>query len=342
MLPMITAKCHSRLRALLGGKRFELRQLRGGASDRWYLRAAGRDIERFTGSPTAVLMGIDPRLRHVIQHFGTTRAFLEAEGLPVPACYGEIPEGGIWLLEDLGDRVLTAVAQEPHARGPLYESVAQLLSRLHSVPRNTGRCPAMLLHFDRAKYGFEFDFHVRKWLIGAYFCISPTPGQRCELDRAFRWIASILASAPRVFTHRDFQSSNLMLRGNDDLAIVDFQDARQGVRAYDVASLVYDSYVNLSKQERRRFEECYLECTSHSSRPSPEEFHRLVVVAGLQRKLHDAGAFIYAAHARGKTAYLDWVPDTLDLIALLAAEMPETRMAGEVLAELRQRSGVPR
>ncbi len=44
-----------------------------------------------------------------------------------------------------------------------------------------------------------------------------------------------------VFVHRDFHSANLMVH-NDRLTIIDWQDARFGPPAYDVVSLVRDSY----------------------------------------------------------------------------------------------------
>ena len=302
------------LTGVLGSSDFHTIPLTGGASDRWYARVTGAPVERLSGVRSAVVMGVPPHLSRVIQHFVSIRVLLEQHDVPVPTCY--VPPGreGLALLEDLGDVTLRDRATAAAARKPLYESAVRLLATLHEVPPDYCRCPAMKLHFDRSKYDFEFRFHVHRWVVGHYFSATPTPAERQALDEVFGWIGAELARSPRVFTHRDFQSTNLMVSDSDALSLIDFQDARQGTRAYDLASLLYDSYVDLEEGERLRFEQAYLDCLPSRGRPERETFHRLLVVAALQRKLHDAGAFVYTAHARGKTAYLDWVPGTLDMV----------------------------
>ena len=48
---------------------------------------------------------------------------------------------------------------------------------------------------------------------------------------------------PRVLVHRDFHSRNLMLVGDDELAVIDFQDAVVGPVTYDLVSLLRDCYI---------------------------------------------------------------------------------------------------
>jgi len=43
--------------------------------------------------------------------------------------------------------------------------------------------------------------------------------------------------------HRDFQSKNLMIK-NEQIFVIDFQGARLGPPSYDLASLLFDPYVN--------------------------------------------------------------------------------------------------
>ena len=51
-----------------------------------------------------------------------------------------------------------------------------------------------------------------------------------------------------MLCHRDYHSRNLMLH-DGSLYIIDFQDARMGPDTYDLASLLRDSYVDLSPQQ---------------------------------------------------------------------------------------------
>ena len=48
-----------------------------------------------------------------------------------------------------------------------------------------------------------------------------------------------------MLCHRDYHSRNLMLR-DDQLFIIDFQDARMGPDTYDLVSLLRDSYVDIA------------------------------------------------------------------------------------------------
>ena len=66
-----------------------------------------------------------------------------------------------------------------------------------------------------------------------------------------RLVIEELAAEPRVLCHRDYHSRNLMLH-DEQLYIIDFQDARMGPDTYDLVSLLRDSYVDLPEQTVER------------------------------------------------------------------------------------------
>src|SRR5207249_928400 len=74
----------------------------------------------------------------------------------------------------------------------------------------------------------------------------PPPAERAQLDQIFKSLSAQLALAPRGFTHRDYQSRNLMVK-NGELVMIDFQDALLGPRQYDLVALLRDSYVELDR-----------------------------------------------------------------------------------------------
>ena len=92
---------------------------------------------------------------------------------------------------------------------------------------------------------WELNFFVKHFL-EAYRGISLTPAVREALDEEWLAIADELADEPRVLCHRDYHSRNLMLHDRR-LYIIDFQDARMGPDTYDLASLLRDSYVDLTE-----------------------------------------------------------------------------------------------
>ncbi len=60
----------------------------------------------------------------------------------------------------------------------------------------------------------------------------------------------------RTFMHRDFQSRNIFIKGNR-IRIIDFQSAHCGHPYYDLASLLWDPYVDLKDDFRHRLAEYY-------------------------------------------------------------------------------------
>jgi N-acetylmuramate 1-kinase len=309
----------------------ECEHLAGGASDRWFCRIGGKIAERH-GQKTLICMGVDPALWEMIDSFLRNREFLSACGIPVPETYAEYAEYGIALIEDLGDiRVLEAVTELPHHRDRLYERVIGLLVRMHRMPtKETSLCPALGLHFDVEKYLYEFGFHVDHWVLDQYCSATLSEQERSTLDACFLLISETLASQPRVFTHRDFQSTNIMVEEDGALGLIDFQDARQGLRQYDLASLLWDSYIDLSPTERDQLVVAYQ--NEAGLQGSLEEFNHLLHIAAIQRKLHDAGAFVYTAAHRGKTTYLDYVNPAISIATSMMAEIPDCRDAADIIA----------
>ena len=329
------------VRRALGGQAAEgLSLLSGGASDRWYARLDACVAEFLFGRPSAIVMGVPPRLWRTVEAFADISRHLVANGIPAPEVLRQCPREGISVITDLGDLTLTrAVADDPARRMELAARAVGLLAAIHMTPTAPPeRCAAVRLHFDYGKYAYEFSFHVGRWLM-KHLDATPTPRQRQTLAAAFDWICRRLAAEPRVFTHRDYQSSNLLAQADGSLAVIDFQDARLGLRQYDLASFLYDSYIPYSGDERDALVQVYVEAAENAGWRSDKSFDELLTVAAIQRKLHDVGAFIYTAHARGKTDYLAYVPGTMDMIADLMGRIPETREAGAVLRRFADSAG---
>jgi len=98
------------------------------------------------------------------------------------------------------------------------------------------------------------------------------------------------------------------------LYIIDFQDARMGPNTYDLASLLRDSYVNLTEETVDELIGYFL--SPDPSAPPPataarQEFRRRFDVMALQRNLKALGTFGYQAAARQNPVYLQYIPRTL-------------------------------
>src|SRR5262249_13805391 len=134
------------------------------------------------------------------------------------------------------------------------------------------------------------------------------PRESAVLDGFLLALAREAAAPPRVLCHRDYHSRNLLVQ-EDRLRLVDFQDARLGPVAYDLASLLRDSYVDLPRDLTEALFAAFL-VENNARIPSADQFREQYEVVALQRNLKAIGTFGYQAAVRGKTHYLPYIAPT--------------------------------
>jgi aminoglycoside/choline kinase family phosphotransferase len=141
--------------------------------------------------------------------------------------------------------------------------------------------------------------------------VSLSGAERAALAEEFAGLASELSDEPRVVCHRDYHSRNLMVR-EGRLAVIDFQDARLGPDTYDLASLLRDSYVDITDRELDDLIAYFLALKrSDDARTSADEFRRRFDLMALQRNLKALGTFGYQTVTRRNTVYIQYMPRTL-------------------------------
>lgn len=295
---------------------FEVTALRGDASTRSYLRLLVSSEP--TTNPGRVIAMCLPEDSFKSDEGGPPTAesrlpflqmaeLLHARGLPVPTIYVEDLDRGIILLEDLGDVTLeTRLLGTPTSDWPaLYSQAVELLASVHD------RCELLPTGALAARRRFDLELlrweleHFRQWGLEALFEPLSAAAFR-EVESAFSELVAEIVSLPYGFTHRDYQSRNLMVRG-DDLTIIDFQDALQGPRAYDLAALLCDSYVPLEASLQDAMIEVYAGARGLEPEPLKQEFW----LVALHRKLKDAGRFVFIDRVRNNPDFLQWYPQSL-------------------------------
>ena len=139
-------------------------------------------------------------------------------------------------------------------------------------------------------------------------------------------LAREIVHLPYGFTHRDYQSRNIFVV-DDDLFLIDFQDALLGPRAYDLVSLLRDSYVVLSPQLVSQLIAYY--CTQKSIKT--ESFQREFDLVTIQRKLKDSGRFVYIDRVKNNPGYLKYIPSSLRYVKESLERLPEYKELYSVL-----------
>ncbi len=309
----------SRLEALcrvLGDAPIEVTEMPGGASTRRYFRVKA-------GEKRAVAMFVPEGSKpeeiakdhvHTRWPFLEVRDLLASAGVDVPALLAEDQEHGWLVLEDLGDDTLANyLARDESARERLYRRAVVDLARAQRELRTLP--PGSIVSaraFDSDLLRWEID-HFREWGLEARGHVL-SAADRATFDTIARRLAHRIAGWPRGFVHRDYQSRNLMVRSNESLCWIDFQDALLGPPVYDLVALLNDSYQTFD----RAFVEARLRDYADAAELDAEERPLLASAfdyVTVQRKLKDAGRFVFIDRKKGNDSFLRFVVPTVKKVA---------------------------
>ena len=281
--------------------------LEGDASDRRFFRV------RPAEGPSRVLMVHPGRIDARVQPFLSMARFLGGRGFPVPEVVECHAGEGILVLEDLGDTTLQmhldGVGVSEESWRTLYEQAVDLIVRLQrsGTPGLEPTVSAYHFALDRQRLARELAYFEEHYVRG----LLEDPLSENDARVLRRSLDALAERADRpddhVLCHRDFHSRNLMLQ-DGNLVMIDFQDARWGPRAYDLASLLEDAYVevpdDLAASMRRRFLDGLGEA-------APSDFEDAYSAAAAQRTLKAVGTFAGQATRFGVRSYLRSIPRAL-------------------------------
>ncbi len=308
-------------------KELEARVIGTGGSDRKYYRLT--DTEK-----SAVLMVCSPDDPDFERHVAYTE-FFRRHSLPVPELFGADREQKQAIFEDLGDLSLYSwlkCRREPESTEAIYCRVLDMLVKLHtSVSRKSGECQMLCSRiFDYEHLRWETSYFLERFvtcLLG--YMIK----DEHKLKAEFRVLAESVDSFPKAIVHRDFQSQNVMISGSRTPRLIDYQGARMGPPAYDLASVLWDPYYRLKEDMRQRLEGYYIEKMKADSPDTfnKEAFRYSLLLCRLQRHMQALGAYGFLSKVKGKTYFLKHIPEAL---SYLTEETTLTKEDFPVLHEL--------
>ena len=116
------------------------------------------------------------------------------------------------------------------------------------------------------------------------------------------------------FTHRDFHTSNIMIKGTK-LGLIDSQDAILGNPLYDVASLIDDVRIKIPIRIQNALFKYYVK-QSNYNKIHIKNFKNDFDILSVQRNLKILGIFVRLFKRDKKPNYLKYLPYTWKLIEL--------------------------
>jgi len=266
----------------LFGDGLKVSEIHGGGSDRHYFRVGNDSLKLIF-----CRYGIEKKENSL---FSDHSDFLVEYGVRVPRVLAQDRENRCLWIEDFGVEDLWSYRDSDwlSVRQPLYPP------------------------FDADLYRWEFEYFMDNFVNR----LSAATRDEIRLVREsaeLEYLRVELSARPRCLVHRDLQSQNVLIwKGTP--ALIDFQGMRYGLPEYDVASLIFDPYVVMSKEEREdliRFVE---------SKSKNADFRGQLLLCAVQRLMQVLGAYGFLGLVKKKPAFLRHIPRGLKNLHYVAVE----------------------
>ncbi|MES2218187.1 MAG: phosphotransferase [Pseudomonadota bacterium] len=295
---------------------YTLETMRSDASFRRYFRVnvAGRSY---------VVMDAPPERETNTLAFVTLARALRAKGVTVPDVIVEDVAQGFLLLTDFGDSLylneLTSVNVDK-----LYGLAMTALARLQA-------CGELNLAAFSAEFMYKELQTSKEWFLQKHLALELSAATEKMLADYFYFLAEVSAAQPQVFMHRDYQSGNLLVLPDEQVGILDFQDAFVGPLTYDLVSLLRDCYIAWPEAWVTRWALQYKNSIPALSAERDEVFLKWFDIMGMQRHLKALLTFTRKFHRDGNANYLQHLPRTLNYVLATTQRYPEAAAFHEFL-----------
>ena len=304
-------------------KKIECSKLKGDGSDRKWRRltAAGRS-----------LVMVDHGIRkepgtYEIDSFVLICRHLYDKGISVPGIYLYDTFSGIVFLEDLGDVNLQAVVKAG-------KNLKQILSYYKTIIKLLIKMSVFgVKQFDRS-WTYQTPYYNKEVILEnecRYF-VDAFLRRYLKLnicyddfkDEFILLADKALEFSVNGFMHRDFQSRNIMIK-NGKPYFIDFQGGRIGPIQYDLASLLIDPYVALSRYVQDQLLDYCVDKLSSYIHIDKKKFCLCYQYCAITRNLQMLGAFGYLSQLKGKTYFEQFIPTAIESLKCNLSAVEDTQ-----------------
>lgn len=298
------------LKEELAPENFTLTPLSGDASFRRYFRLS-------VGQKKFVIMDAPPE-KEPLDNFLYVQSILKQAQILVPECFAKETTQGFLMLSDFGDQLLLSSLTPENTQASYQQSIDTII-QLQEIPL---KAMPTLPDFNEAHIRQELSL-FKDWFLQKLLGLTLTSQELDMLERTNTFLVQALTQQPQVFIHRDYHSRNIMRLENNELGVIDFQDAMRGPWTYDLVSLLKDCYIRWPQATLNQLIDYYLTRSPLARAHEATEFMQSFELCGLQRHLKVLGIFSRLALRDGKTQYLNDLPLTLDYVITCLEKQPE-------------------
>ena len=311
-----------------GAEPQKIERLAGAGSNRQYYRITSTD-----GSTVIGVIGTSQDENHA---FVTLSKHFKSKELPVPEIYAVSDDEMCYIQSDLGTMaVFDALKKGRDAGGQYDESEKKLLVKIMRLLPRIQVLGAQELDFSVCYPQPEFDeTNVMFDLNYFKYCFLKPSGvdfHEVRLEEDFRKLAShLISDEGTYFMYRDFQARNIMLDGEANPNLIDYQGGRKGPYYYDVASFLWQASARYPDDLREELiKEYHSALGQYTKVPSLDDFTKRLNLFVFFRILQVLGAYGYRGYFERKKHFIDSIPPALNnLRAILQNDFPYPHLIG--------------
>ncbi len=275
--------------------------------------ASSRRYYRLENDPKGIVMDASDSKESVPTFIGVNWRLMDTK-VRIPSIKAYELNKGFIFLEDVGSSHLFDKRNTENA-SEYYEKAIKILVKTQEAPFQ-GLEPYDT-NFLIEEMNLMPEWYLKEYLGKTLECV-----EGHILLESFSFISKEVLSQPQeLFVHRDYHSKNLMIDSNEEVVVIDFQDARAGALTYDLVSLLRDVYVELDTEEIQRLILFYKNLKGLYV--DDKTFMRWFDFTGLQRHIKILGIFARLSIRDAKEGYLKDIPLTLKYIGEVGSKYKE-------------------
>ena len=223
-------------------------------------------------------------------------------------------------IRDFGnDTIYKILVKKKGNRLIYFKKIIKILNKIQKI-KNRVIKNFKQKNFIIPKYNEEILLKEANLFCDWYLKKNLSKNNRVKFVKRYKKITRKLSSSLKLknntFVHRDFHVSNLMLV-NNQIGIIDSQDALIGNKAYDLASLLDDVRLKTSKSFKNKIYKLYI---NTQVKLDKQKFKNDFEILSILRNLKIIGIFSRLAIRDGKKNYLKFIPYAWTLINMRIKE----------------------
>ncbi len=220
-------------------------------------------------------------------------------------------EKGAILLQDLGNESLQKFVRKNNNEKikQIYLQAIALIQKIQKkgIKKIDKSYFTDRYELDRKKLNWELNFFLENYVQN----FLKKKINKEKYRKLFENLINSINLEKKVLCHRDYHSRNLFIIKNK-IYIIDYQDTTFGPPLYDLASLLFDSYVKLGKRLKNDLIKYAYNLNNYGW--NFPEFKKQLLLTSLQRNIKALGTFGYLITIKRKKHYFSYIKRTLNYI----------------------------